>query len=93
MEKVFAGQEHADQRPGPLSQNGLDRPSGRLKERGNYPGYTQKTSFYTQAVTTGSPALRTTLLAGAGLGLAAWLFASSAKNGNEQQTASVDDQK
>ena len=77
MEKVFAGQEHADQRPGPLSQNGLDHPSGRLKERGNYPGHTQEVSFYTQAVTTGSPALRTALLAGAGLGLAAWLFASS----------------
>jgi short-subunit dehydrogenase len=73
MEKAFAKQEHADDAPRPLQQNGLDRAAGSLRERGNYPGYTRETSFYTAAVTTGSPALRTALLAGAGVALAAWL--------------------
>jgi short-subunit dehydrogenase len=73
MEKAFAKQEHSSEPPRPLAHNGLDRPAGSLKERGNYPGYTRETSFYTQAVTTGSPALRTALLAGAGVALAAWL--------------------
>jgi short-subunit dehydrogenase len=73
MEKAFAKQEHADDAPRPLNQNGLDRATGNLRERGNYPGYTRETSFYTAAVTTGSPALRTALLAGAGVALAAWL--------------------
>jgi hypothetical protein len=73
MEKAFAKQEHSNEPPRPLGHNGLDRPAGSLHERGNYPGYTRETSFYTEAVTTGSPALRTALLAGAGVVLAAWL--------------------
>ncbi|MBO2007524.1 SDR family oxidoreductase [Hymenobacter negativus] len=77
MEKAFAKQEHADEAPRPLAQNGLDRAAGDLRERGNYPGYTRETSFYTAAVTTGSPALRTALLAGAGVALAAWLGRAS----------------
>lgn len=73
METSFAQQEHAGYPPRPLAQNGLDHAAGQLKERGNYPGHTRETSFYTEAVTAGNPALRTALLVGAGLGLAAWL--------------------
>ncbi|MBF9220699.1 SDR family oxidoreductase [Hymenobacter ruricola] len=80
MEKAFAKQEHADEAPRPLAQNGLDRAAGSLRERGNYPGYTRETSFYTEAVTAGSPALRTALLAGAGVALAAWLNRSTIKS-------------
>ncbi|MBJ6109406.1 SDR family oxidoreductase [Hymenobacter sp. BT523] len=79
MEKAFAKQEKADDAPRPLAQNGLDRAAGALRERGNYPGYTRETSFYTEAVTAGSPALRTALLAGAGVALAAWLNRSTIK--------------
>jgi len=79
MEKAFAKQEHADDAPRPIQQNGLDRAAGELRERGNYPGYTRETSFYTEAVTAGSPALRTALLAGAGVALAAWLSRSNNK--------------
>ncbi|QJX48804.1 SDR family oxidoreductase [Hymenobacter taeanensis] len=82
MEKSFSKQEKADYAPGPLSRNGLDRPIGNLEERGNYPGNTRETSYYTQAVTTGSPALRTALLAGAGVALAAWLTSKNSKASN-----------
>ncbi|GAB2787789.1 short-subunit dehydrogenase [Hymenobacter luteus] len=73
MEKSFSKQEKADYAPRPLQQNALDRPMGALEERGNYPGHTRETSFYTETVTAGSPALRTALLVGVGVALAAWL--------------------
>lgn len=81
MESAFAKMEKSDQPPRPRAQNGLDRPSGELKERGNYPGYTRKTSFYTNAVL--SPVLTTAALLGAGVGLAAWLNRSSAPAAEE----------
>jgi NAD(P)-dependent dehydrogenase (short-subunit alcohol dehydrogenase family) len=77
MEKSFARQEHADAPPRPLEQNGLDQAAGRLQERGNYPGHTRETSFYTEAVTAGSPGLRTAVFVGAGVALAAWLNRST----------------
>ena len=86
MEKAFAKQEHADDTPRPLGQNGLDRAAGDLRERGNYPGYTRETSFYTAAVTTGSPALRTALLAGAGVALAAWLGRAGKSKDQQKRT-------
>ena len=79
MEKNFAKEEHADAPPRPLGQNGLDHAAGTLQERGNYPGHTRETSFYTAAVTAGSPALRTALAVGAGVGLAAWLSRAGRK--------------
>jgi len=83
MEKAFSKQEKAEYPPRPLQQNALDRPMGKLEERGNYPGHTRETSYYTEAVTAGTPALRTALIlgAGAGVALAAWLGGKS-KNGN-----------
>ena len=80
MEKSFAQQEKADYAPRPLQQNALDRPMGDLQERGNYPGHTRETSYYTEAVTAGSPKLRTALLVGAGVALAAWLSTGKSEN-------------
>lgn len=71
METAFADMEHSDEAPRPRELNGLERPMGKLKERGNYPGYTRETSFYTTAVL--SPVLTTAALLGVGVGLAAWL--------------------
>ena len=73
MEKVFVKQEKADYAPRPLQQNALDRPAGQLEERGNYPGSTRETSYYTEAVTRGSTGLKAALLVGAGVATAAWL--------------------
>jgi short-subunit dehydrogenase len=87
MEKAFSKQSKADYAPRPLGQNGLDRPSGQLKERGNYPGHTRETSFYTSAVL--SPMLTTVGLLSASLGLAAWLnrakLADALGNGTRSQ--------
>lgn len=84
METGFARMSKSDEPPRPRSQNGLDRPMGQMQERGNYPGYTRKTSFYTTAVL--NPLLTTAGLLGAGLGLAAWLnrdkLADATSNGN-----------
>ncbi|WP_207890955.1 SDR family oxidoreductase [Hymenobacter edaphi] len=76
MEKSFAKQTKADYAPRPLSQNGLDRAMGSLEERGNYDGHTRETSYYTEAVTSKSPVLKTALAVGAGLALATWLSKS-----------------
>ena len=84
----FAKMEKSDQPPRPRNQNGLDRPSGELKERGNYPGYTRETSFYTNAVL--SPVLTTAALLGAGVGLAAWLNRSSASASTAASAESTD---
>lgn len=81
MEKAFVHQEKADYAPRPLQQNGLDRPMGELEERGNYPGHTRETSYYTEAVTRGSGGLKAALLVGAGVAAAAWL-SSKSKPGN-----------
>lgn len=84
MEKAFAKQEKADYAPRPLPQNALDRPMGRLEERGNYPGNTRETSYYTEAVTSKSPVLKAALAVGAGLALATWLSKTrSSASGHE----------
>lgn len=88
METSFAKMEKSDQPPRPRNQNGLDRPSGELKERGNYPGHTRETSFYTNAVL--SPVLTTAALLGAGVGLAAWLNRSSASASTAASAESAD---
>ncbi|KAA9325924.1 SDR family oxidoreductase [Hymenobacter busanensis] len=80
METSFVKQEKADYPPRPIHQNALDRPMGALEERGNYPGHTRETSYYTEAVTSKSPVLKTALAVGAGLALATWL--SKAKSGS-----------
>jgi short-subunit dehydrogenase len=52
-------------------QNAVDRPSGRLAERGGNPGHVAESSLYTQSKM--RPTLSRTLLVGAGLALLAWL--------------------
>ncbi|MDU0368847.1 SDR family oxidoreductase [Hymenobacter endophyticus] len=86
MEKAFSKQEKADYAPRPLHQNALDKPMGALEERGNYPGHTRETSYYTEAITAGSSGLRTALLLGAGVALAAWLGnKSKPRSSHEEQ--------
>ncbi|WBO86317.1 SDR family oxidoreductase [Hymenobacter yonginensis] len=80
MEKSFAKQEQADYARRPLQQNGLDRPVGQLEERGNYPGSTRETSYYTEAVTRGNTGLKAALLVGAGVAAAAWLSGKAKQN-------------
>ena len=92
METVFVRQEQADQPAPALADNGLDHAAGTLQERGNYPGHTRETSFYTQAATAGSPAVRTALLAaaaaGVGAGLTAWLARSPKHDGADGKASS-----
>jgi short-subunit dehydrogenase len=81
MENVFAKQEKADYPPQSQDHNGLDGPIGSLEERGNYPGYTRETSFYTQA-TTHPLAAAALISAGAAITMA---LLSSGKNGNRSK--------
>ena len=76
MEKVFSRQTKSDRPARALSDNGLDHANAHLKERGNYPGHTRETSIYTSATT--HPMVTAAVLAGAGVGLAAWLGRSAA---------------
>ncbi|MFD2786610.1 SDR family oxidoreductase [Hymenobacter rubripertinctus] len=88
MEQGFAPQSKSDTPARSLAHNALDRPMGNLQERGNYPGTTRETSYYTQIRTTGSPKLRTALLVGAaGAGVAAlatWLGTQKEANGHKE---------
>jgi hypothetical protein len=89
MEKVFAKQEQSKRPPRrPRAQNGLDQPMGTLEERGNYPGHTRETSLYTAA--TMHPLVTTAaVLAGAGVGLAAWLSRPTSEKANNGQKNKV----
>ena len=50
MEWTFGRLQKKRQPPRPREQNALDRPSERLKERGDYEGHVAETNLYTQAV-------------------------------------------
>ncbi|MCB2379429.1 SDR family oxidoreductase [Hymenobacter sp. BT635] len=78
MENVFAKQEKADYAPRPRHQNGLDHAAGRLEERGNYPGHTRESSYYTTA--TLHPLVTAAVAGAVGLGVAALVRKS--KNGS-----------
>ncbi|WP_078063019.1 SDR family oxidoreductase [Solirubrum puertoriconensis] len=91
METSFVKQEKADYAPRPLHQNALDKPMGALEERGNYPGHTRETSFYTQAVTSKGPVLKAALAVGAGLALATWISKQRQHSGNGYRTVYPDD--
>ncbi|MBF9239561.1 SDR family oxidoreductase [Hymenobacter sp. BT683] len=75
MEKVFSKQTKSNRPARPRSDNGLDHANARLKERGNYPGHAHETSIYTTATT--HPLVAAAVLAGAGVGLAAWMNRSA----------------
>lgn len=53
----------------PREENGLDRPSENLAERGNYDGHTMETSFYTKASL--NPVVTVAAAVGIGIGIAA----------------------
>lgn len=69
MESMVISGTKSGKPPRPAEQNGLDRPSENLAERGDYAGHVAKTSLYTQASL--SPALTRAAIAGTGLVIAA----------------------
>ncbi|MFC7668979.1 SDR family oxidoreductase [Hymenobacter humi] len=78
MEKVFSRQTKSNRPARALADNGLDHANAHLKERGNYPGHARETSLYTSATT--HPMVTAAVLAGAGMGLAAWMARSGKPN-------------
>jgi len=71
MAMMFVIQQQSNRPPLPHDQNGLDRPSERLQERGDYEGHVAESSLYTQAAL--HPAV-TGAVIGVGLAAAAlWL--------------------
>jgi short-subunit dehydrogenase len=69
MAAVMIPGTHSGRPPRPREQNGLERPSECLAERGNYPGHVATTSAYTQA--TLHPLLTGAVIVGAGLAIGA----------------------
>ena len=68
MDKMQRSEQPARNR----ADNGLDRPSGELKERGGYPGHVARSSLYTKASL--HPIITGALLVGAGLTFASLLL-------------------
>ncbi|HEV2915681.1 MAG TPA: SDR family oxidoreductase [Pyrinomonadaceae bacterium] len=86
MEWTMTRMQKSDEAPRPLEQNGLDRASGNLEERGGGHTYVAESSLYTKASL--HPILTTALLVGAGLALAAlWRPAQANGNNREQEVA------
>jgi short-subunit dehydrogenase len=71
QEKLLIPGTLSDRAPRPLEQNGLDRPTERLVERGDYPGHVATTSADTRASL--HPMLAGAMLAGAAVTLSAIL--------------------
>lgn len=69
MESLFFGQQKSDRPPRPREHNALDRPSGRLDERGGHQGHVAESSLYTNASL--HPVLTGVALIGAGLAVSA----------------------
>lgn len=69
MEWTMTEMQKSDEPPRPREDNGLDRPSGQLEERGGGHAYVAETSLYTKASL--HPVLTTALVLGAGLAIAA----------------------
>lgn len=68
METLFARQQQSDRPPArQRSDNALDRPSGDLRERGDYQGHVSESSLYTTASL--HPVLTGAALVGAGLAI------------------------
>lgn len=68
-ERLFAGAQRTGRPPRPRGEHGLDRPSGRLKERGTYASHIFESSLYTQGSL--HPVLACAALLGAGLAITA----------------------
>lgn len=69
MEWTMTEMQKSSEPPRPREDNGLDKPSGQLQERGGGHAYVAETSLYTKA--TLHPILTTALVVGAGLAIAA----------------------
>lgn len=73
--KTFINQQKKNQPAPPRSDNGLDRASEHLSERGDYEGHTMESSLYTES--TMHPLVTGALVVGAGLAVAALVRRSS----------------
>ena len=80
MAKQFAKMMQSDRPDHDRARNGLDGPSGQLKERGNYPGSTRETSLYTTAA---SRPLATAAVVAIAAGGVAWWLRARKSNGVE----------
>ena len=69
MESLFFGQQKSDRPPRPREHHALDRPSGRLDERGGHRGHVAESSLYTNVSL--HPVLTGVALIGAGLAVSA----------------------
>jgi short-subunit dehydrogenase len=81
MERSFFEQTKSSHPPHPREENGLERPSGTLQERGGHEGYVSKRSLYTKAVM--HPVLTGAMVVGALLAVGA---ASTMRNGDEEKS-------
>jgi short-subunit dehydrogenase len=82
MEWTMTRMQKGDEPPRPLEDNGLDKASGELKERGGGHAYVAETSLYTKASL--HPLLTTALLLGAGLAVGA-LWRPKNNNGTKSK--------
>lgn len=69
MEWTMTEMQKSNEPPRPLADNGLDKPSGQLQERGGGHLHVSETSIYTKASL--HPVLTTALVLGAGVAIAA----------------------
>jgi hypothetical protein len=79
MEWTMTRMQQSDEPPRPLEENGLDKASGNLEERGGGITYVSESSLYTKASL--HPVLTTALLLGAGLAFAAFWRPTQEANG------------
>jgi short-subunit dehydrogenase len=77
LERSFFEQTKSSHPPHPREENGLERPSGTLQERGGHEGHVARRSFYTKAVM--HPVLTGAVVVGALLAVGA---ASTLRNGD-----------
>ncbi|HEV2801183.1 MAG TPA: SDR family oxidoreductase [Pyrinomonadaceae bacterium] len=82
MESMVISGTKSDRPPRPREQNGLDRPSENLTERGNYEGHVARTSLYTKASL--HPVACVALLVGAGALVAALLPSANSNGGTRR---------
>src|SRR5215210_3392433 len=81
MEWTMTEMQKSNEPPRPREDNGLDKPSGQLRERGGGLAYVSETSLYTKASL--HPVLTTALVLGAGLAIAA-LWRPTQANGHKR---------
>lgn len=82
MEWTMPRLQKSNEPPRPLEDNGLDKPSGNLEERGGGHAYVAQTSLYTKASL--HPIVTTAVLLGAGLAIGA-LWRPRSNNGHKEQ--------